>query len=116
VTFLELLRDYDQAIARAEVTEAGVKAAREALALAEAQAEAAVQRQRHALDVASSAAAQAAEAVVQSRDDIHIRLRDRGPHYVKSADGQVTVYSVLADHSFETCVAERPPSGHKEEG
>jgi hypothetical protein len=110
--FVELLQAHDQAIAAAAAKTAAVGLARGQLAEAEAQVEARVEAARKALAEAEAEAARAAEAVVEAREAVHVRLKEKGLHTVRAKDGSITVYRALPDHDF---AAERPLSGDKVE-
>ena len=101
MTFEQLLRAYDDAEAHAAAIAAVVEAARKALARAEAQAADAVAAARTKLGEAEAAVVQAAEAQAAAREAIHVRLKEKGHHFLRGKDGKITVYRSLPDHDFE---------------
>ena len=101
MTFEALLKAHDDAKAQAEARKAAVEAARKALADAEAEVSAKVAAARTKLGEAEAAVAQAAEAVAVAREAVHVRLKEKGHHFLKGKDGRITVYRSLPDHDFE---------------
>ena len=101
MTFEALLKVHDDAKTQAEARKAAVDVARRKLAEAEAEVSAKVEAARTKLGEAEAAVVQAAEAQAAAREAIHVRLKEKGHHFLRGKDGKITVYRSLPDHDFE---------------